>query len=186
MSDRSTLLTRATALTLLRLCLVPLLAWTIVAESWLAASLIFWLAVATDFADGCVARRYDEVTRLGGVIDHTVDALFVSVGCAALGSLGILPLALAAVIVLAFIQYAADSRIFAAQGLRASQLGRWNGIAYYVIVAVPIIRDALGWSWPGPGLVLTLGWLLVASTLLSMIGRFWQFILGQRARDSPA
>lgn len=179
-------LTRATALTLSRLCLAPVLVWAIAAQRAELATLVFWLAVATDFADGWVARRYGEVTRVGGVIDHAVDATFVSLGCAALAHVGVLPLALAPLIVLAFLQYAADSRVFAAQGLRASRLGRWNGIGYYVIVAVPIIRDALGLGWPGPRLVMTLGWLLVAATLLSMIGRFWQFILGRRARDSPA
>jgi hypothetical protein len=52
-----------------------------------------------------------------------------------------------------------------------SRLGRWNGIAYYVIVAVPLVRDALALAWPGAELVMALGWALVASTLASMIDR---------------
>ena len=38
-------------------------------------------------------------------------------------------------------------------------------------MAVPVIRDALGLDWPGAGLVWAFGWLLVASTLVSMLGR---------------
>ena len=186
MSVSGTLWTGATALTLARLVLAPLLGWAIAGERPELATLVFWLAVGSDFADGWVARRYGEVTRLGGVIDHAVDATFVSVGCVALANAGVLPTALAPLIVLAFLQYAADSRAFAAQRLRPSQLGRWNGIAYYVIVAVPIMRDTLGLGWPGPGLVLTLGWLLVAATLLSMLDRFRWFVLARRARDSHA
>ena len=53
-----------------------------------------------------------------------------------------------------------------------------------MIVAVPIMRDTLGLGWPGPGLLLALGWLLAASTLLSMLDRFRVFVRGQRARDS--
>ena len=174
------------ALTLLRLLLAPLLGWAIAFERPELATLVFWLAVGSDVADGWVARRYGEVTRLGGVIDHAVDATFVSVGCLALAHAGVLPVALAPLIVLAFLQYAADSKIFSAQRLRPSRIGRWNGVAYYVIVAVPIMRDALGLGWPAPGLVLALGWLLVAATLLSMLDRFRWFVLGRRARGSRA
>ena len=46
-----------------------------------------------------------------------------------------------------------------------------NGIAYYVIIAIPILRDALSLGWPGPMVVLALGWLLVASTLISIASR---------------
>jgi cardiolipin synthase len=186
MSAGDTLWTRATALTLLRLLLAPLLGWAIVVDRPELATVVFWLAVGSDVADGWVARRYGEVTRLGGVIDHAVDASFVSIGCLALAHVGALPVALAPLIVLAFLQYAADSKAFAAQGLRPSQLGRWNGIAYYVIVAVPIMRDTLEFGWPEPGLVMALGWLLVAATLLSMLDRFRWYVLGRRARDSRA
>jgi hypothetical protein len=56
-------------------------------------------------------------------------------------------------------------------GLLGSALGRWNGIAYYVAVAVPLVRDALALGWPGPALVRALGWGLVATTALSMLDR---------------
>jgi hypothetical protein len=46
-----------------------------------------------------------------------------------------------------------------------------NGIGYYVVVAVPIVRDALGLGWPGPLVVQAFGWLLVATTLVSMVLR---------------
>jgi cardiolipin synthase len=186
MAASGTLFTRATAFTLLRLLLAPVLAWAIAGARPEFAALVFWLAVASDVADGWLARRDGQVTRLGGVIDHAVDAVFVSVGCWALSQQGVLPGALALLIVLAFLQYSLDSRVFAAQRLRPSPLGRWNGIAYYVIVAVPIMRDTLGLGWPGPGLLLALGWLLAASTLLSMLDRFRAFVRGRRVRDSRA
>ena len=81
---------------------------------------------------------------------------------------------------------AVDSRAGPARPLRASWLGRWNGIAYYVIVAVPIVRDALGLGWPGPGLVTLLGWALVGTTLLSMADRLRLLLAARKASDSPA
>ena len=72
---------------------------------------------------------------------------------------------------MAFLQYALDARPLEGRGLRASALGRWNGVAYYVAVAVPIMRDAMGIGWPTPLLVEVLGWLLVASTGISIVDR---------------
>ncbi len=162
------MLTPANLLTLLRLLLALPFALAVRAGSPVAASLVFAIAAASDFADGRVARRRGEISTLGGFLDHAVDAAFVSVGAAALASVGVLPWPLAPLIAIAFIQYTLDSKLMQARGLRASSVGRWNGIAYYVIVAVPVVRDALGLGWPGAGLVRALGWALVASTLLSI------------------
>lgn len=181
MSVAATWSTRANALTLLRLLSVPVLAAAVLQDAPAVATAIFALAVATDFADGWVARRYGETTAFGGFADHAVDATFVTTGTAALACVGVLPEPLPYLIALAFAQYALDSRAVDASGLRASSLGRWNGIAYYVIVAVPIVRDALGLGWPSAELVLGLGWVLVGSTLLSMTDRLrtWLRARGQ-------
>jgi hypothetical protein len=78
---------------------------------------------------------------------------------------------LPAAVALAFLQYTLDSRALQGAPLRASALGRWNGIAYFVPIGTVVVRDALGLRWPPAGLVLGLGWLLVATTLLSMADR---------------
>jgi phosphatidylglycerophosphate synthase len=164
-------LTPANALTLLRLLLVAPFVVAVRGGAPLAASLVFALAAASDFVDGRVARRRGETSDHGGFLDHAVDATFVATGAAALASVGVLPALLAPSIAIAFVQYALDSRLLQASGLKASVLGRWNGIAYYVIVAVPVVRDALGLGWPGPSLVKALGWTLLATTLLSISDR---------------
>jgi cardiolipin synthase len=183
MSAASPWRTRANALTALRLAAAPALAAAICAGEPVVAVALFALAVATDFGDGWVARRYAEQSPLGGLMDHAVDAAFVTTGCAALASVSVLPALLPLLIPIAFVQYAVDSRAGRARPLRASRLGRWNGIAYYVIVAVPIVRDALHLAWPGAGLVVALGWLLSASTLASMADRWWA---GRGALRLPA
>jgi len=171
MSDRGRWQTRANALTGLRLLSAPVLAAAIALGLAPLALLVFAAAVATDFADGWIARRYGEVSPLGGRMDHAVDACFVTAGTAALAATGALPWLLPPAIALAFAQYALDSRARGSRGLRASWLGRANGIAYYVAVAVPIARDALGLGWPPAGLVRGLGFALVATTALSMAQR---------------
>jgi phosphatidylglycerophosphate synthase len=165
----------ADALTLLRLLTVPFFVLAVVTGSHGLAAGIFALAAVTDFADGRVARARGQTSDRGAFFDHVVDAVFVSAGAAALASVGVLPWPLAPLIAIAFVQYALDSKRMRARGLQASTLGRWNGIAYYVIVAVPVVRDALGLGWPGAGLVRALGWALVVSTLLSISDRLRWF-----------
>jgi phosphatidylglycerophosphate synthase len=179
-------LTRANLLTLLRLLSAPALFLAVMDERAGIATAIFFFAVATDVADGWVARRYAESSPLGGLADHSVDAIFVTTGTAALGAADVLPVFLAPLIAAAFTQYMLDSGALAMRGLRPSSLGRYNGIAYYVIVAVPIVRDSLGLAWPPPGLVMGLGWALVVSTLLSMADRLRLSLSGAKGRGAGA
>ncbi len=163
--------TRANALTALRIVCGPLLVLALLEHAAWPAFALFWLAVATDALDGRVARRFGESSALGGFLDHLTDAAFVSLGLAALALRGEAPALLPALVALAFLQYTLDSRVIQGNGLVASALGRWNGIAYFVPIGTVVVRDALGLGWPAAPLVLGLGWLLVASTLLSMADR---------------
>ncbi len=172
--------TRANALTGLRLAAAPALVAAIHFDAVWTAAALFALAVASDVADGRVARRFEEQSGLGRLIDHAADAAFVTAGTATLAHAGMLPALLPTLIALSFLHYALDARSSRAAGPRPSRLGRWNGIAYYAIVGVPIARDALAIGWPDPALVMALGWLLVGSTLLSIGDR----MLAARRRDS--
>lgn len=168
---RGSWLTRANALTGLRFAAALPLACAIAAGAAALAAACLAAAVATDLLDGRVARRFGESSALGGLLDHAADATTVVSGLAALAWRGAVPALLPPLIVLAFAQYALDSRALAGQRLRASVLGRANGIAYFALLGTPLVRDALGLAFPGPGLVRGLGWALVATTLLSVADR---------------
>ena len=167
----SRLRTRANALTALRLLCGPLLVLALREHATWPACALFWLAVASDALDGRVARRFGESSALGGLLDHLSDAAFVTLGLAALVARGEAPALLPVLVAAAFLQYVLDSRAIRGNALVASALGRWNGIAYFVPIGTVVVRDALGLAWPGGGIVLALGWLLVASSLLSMADR---------------
>ena len=171
MTTRSTWLTRANGVTCLRLLMAPLLVGAISTQRWGVAATIFAVAVTSDIADGYLARRYGESTPLGGAMDHAADALFVTAGTGALAAAGTLPVLLPPLIAAAFLQYAFDSRVGSGRPLRASAIGRWNGIAYFAILAVPLVSAALGLSWPGRELVMVAGWALVVSTAISILDR---------------
>lgn len=163
--------TWANGITFLRLVAVLPAALAIHAEAHGVALALYCLAVVTDLLDGRVARRRGEVSPLGGLLDHTTDAIFVSVGLLACALRGLLPIALPPLIVLAFAQYALDSRAIAGRPLRASFIGRWNGIGYFVLLGIPVVRDGLGLGWPPASWVTVIGWSLVVMTVLSMADR---------------
>jgi phosphatidylglycerophosphate synthase len=168
---RHTWLTWANSLTLLRLLAIGPAAWAIVSGHWLLAALLFTLAALTDLADGPLARRYDHATPMGGLFDHGTDALFVSITLGALAAAGYLNPLLPVLVALAFIQYMFDSKALAGAELRTSLIGRNNGIAYFVMVGIPVVREALQLSWPPLGWIAALAWLLVLSTAASMLDR---------------
>jgi CDP-diacylglycerol---glycerol-3-phosphate 3-phosphatidyltransferase len=125
------------------------------------------VAVATDNLDGPIARRTGTVSALGGSFDHTADFLFVTCGLFAGALRGAFPWVLPILIVAAFAQYVIDSYWVHGQGrLRKSQLGRYNGILYFVPLFMDIfIRMGLRFLHP---LLTLLVWMLVVSTLVSM------------------
>lgn len=184
-SEGSRWLTLANGITAIRFPLAPLCVYSILNDQFLLTFGFYWLAVASDLLDGRVARRRGEVSSLGGLLDHSSDALFVASGLGALALHGMIPWPLPILVAAAFVQYALDSRALAGRRLRTSELGRLNGIAYFALLGVPVVRDALGLGWPSPALVSGLGWLLVASTLLSMADRAISWTLSRKVRDSP-
>jgi CDP-diacylglycerol--glycerol-3-phosphate 3-phosphatidyltransferase len=167
--------TSANLLTLLRLVAAPLAAYAVWRRDDGAALLLFVFAIATDLLDGPLARRRGEASALGGLLDHATDATFVSLGLLACAYRDLVPLGLPLLVGVAFLQYTLDSRALRGRALRASRLGRWNGIAYFVLLGVPVVRDGIGLGWPPDSWVWILGWLLVGSTLVSIgaRGRLW-------------
>jgi phosphatidylglycerophosphate synthase len=168
--------TWANGLTLVRLLAIGPAAWAIFTGHWILASSLFVLAVITDMADGPLARRLDHASAFGGLFDHATDALFVSTSLAALAWTGFINLYLPPLVAFAFLQYVFDSRALAGAELRTSLIGRYNGIAYFVMVGIPVFRETLGLSWPADSWIAALAWLLVASTGISMLERGILFI----------
>lgn len=160
--------TAANALTIVRLVAAPVIALAIAYGANQIALASFVLAVATDVLDGKLARRSRTASAFGNLLDHATDATFVSAGLLACAVAGSVPLLLPLLIVAAFLQYVIDSRALRGATLRASALGRWNGVAYFVLLGTPVVRDGAGIGWPPDGLVRGLGWGLVATTLVSM------------------
>jgi phosphatidylglycerophosphate synthase len=143
------------------------------------------VALLTDFLDGPIARRSKTVTPLSGTFDHTTDFLFVTSGLFAGCVRGVFPWILPVLITAAFAQYFVDSYwIHRHRKLRGSKLGRYNGMLYFAPTAVET-ASRLGASFLRPVLTV-LVWLLVLSTLVSMVQRLMVDRLPEQLPGGPA
>lgn len=171
----------ANLLSLLRLLLAVPLAALVAHPSFLAGALaatLFCVAIATDVADGRLARARGTESALGRVLDHGADFLFVNAGLAAAASTGALTWLLPALVTFAFVQYVVDSYwLHRARELRMSALGRWNGILYFVPLGGVLLVE-LGLEFLASP-TRWVAWALVASTLASIVDRAFA------ARTSP-
>ena len=150
------------------------MAISVIASQWQLAAAIFWIAVATDLLDGPLARRRQQATQVGGVIDHASDATFVTLTLAAWVTHGWVPIALPLLVALSFTQYLLDSSSHRGQQLRASKLGRYNGICYFVLAGLPVMQLITGITPIPYDYLIYLGWGLVLTTVISMLDRWFR------------
>lgn len=84
-------LTIPNVLSLVRLLVMPLVWFDITGDRPVRALLVLAALVSTDWIDGYVARRFDQVSRLGKVLDPISDRILILIVVVALGVAGIVP-----------------------------------------------------------------------------------------------
>jgi cardiolipin synthase (CMP-forming) len=68
----------ANLLTLFRILIIPLFLYWIAEGRFGAALLLFFIASVSDFFDGYVARKFNQQTRLGQVLDPAADKILTT------------------------------------------------------------------------------------------------------------
>ena len=165
--NHSHYLTLPNALSGMRLLIAPLMVWMLLSGWFAVALVLFIVAVASDLADGYLARTLGQVTRLGRVLDHSADAVLVCGICSVYAYFGSLPVLLPLLIGFSFVQYVLDSEVLRGAQLRVSRLGRVNGIGYFVVAGMALVHSLLAMPWLG-FLITAVAWALVLSSLMSM------------------
>jgi len=160
-----------TWITLSRLLGVPLLLVWLHAptptQRWLAAG-VFLLAAATDWLDGYLARRLDQVTALGKVLDPLVDKLLVLAPLVALVELGTIP-AWGAFLILGRELAIAGWRVNQVQIAGANRWGKLKTVSQ--IAAIALLIAPLPYPWPQVAQMAF--WIAVVLTLLSGAIYLW-------------
>ncbi len=92
--------TAANVITFARLLGLPLFVWLVVgSQAYGIAFGVLTLVGTTDWIDGYVARRFDQVTRLGRIMDPLIDRALLATAGITLMLVGILPWPIVALIV---------------------------------------------------------------------------------------
>ncbi|MDX1891936.1 CDP-alcohol phosphatidyltransferase family protein [Mycolicibacterium sp. 050158] len=167
-SDR--ILTIPNALSVLRLVLVPVFIYLLVAQAngWAVAVLMF--SGFSDWADGKIARLVDnQSSRLGALLDPAVDRIYMVVVPVALASVGIVPWWFVVVLLVRDVVLASTLPVLRSRGLTALSvtyvgkaatfalmsgfplvlLGQWDALWSRVILAI-------GWAFLGWGMAMYL------------------------------
>lgn len=157
------------ALSFLRGLSGPIVFWAVTAEAWQLAFWLFVYAAASDFIDGPIARKLNRASDLGTRVDHVADCAFVFLALLALvvADVGAVPLLLPFVQLIAFAEYAFFKSPSSGR-LLPSKLGRYNGIAYFVIVGAVVTQLAFALDWIPFAWIYALGWVLILSTAASL------------------
>lgn len=163
-----------------RIVLIPAIGWTILNKHAALTIGLFVVVIVSDILDGIIARRTRQETRLGTLLDHGADAIFVVCITALFAWLGLLPWVLPPLIGFAFIQYALDSQVFTGAKLRPSSIGRWNGIAYFVVTGCAIFVHHFSSGAVFVSLLVSCGWLLAGTTAISILQRALHLLAARR------
>jgi CDP-diacylglycerol--glycerol-3-phosphate 3-phosphatidyltransferase len=159
-------------LTLIRLLLVPVLAWLLLADDgtdtllrW-AATAVFIVAALTDLADGEIARRSGTVTTLGKIADPVADKALTGVALVGLSLLGDLPWWVTIVILGREIVVTALRFVVIRHGvIPASRGGKAKTVAQ--VIAIALYLAPLG-EWADPVRIVAMA-IAVALTLITGI-----------------
>ena len=134
---------------MLRLVLAPVFAWTLADGAW--TPLVVWMvAVASDYADGPLARRAGGASGYGVLLDSSADIVFVLVALSA-GVAGgriawVVPVAIACAAAPYLAATVRRSRAAGGPARAYSAIGHWAGICNYALVGLV----AGGAAMPGP------------------------------------
>lgn len=157
------IMTPANVITMVRICLVPVFVVAIISpwpewigfaeldiwKAWIAAG-IFVVISCTDWLDGYLARKRNEVTDFGKFMDPLADKILVTAALLVLIELGALPSWVVLLIVAREFIVSGVRMVAASKGevIAASWYGKFKtvfqmiAIVLFVVKESPIVRDA--------------------------------------------
>jgi len=134
-------------LSMLRLALVPVFLVLLVLHEYIGALVVLVVASLSDLADGYLARRLNQVTRLGQLLDPAADRLYIFAALLGLAAGGLVPWWIVVVIVARDVFLLILGVVLASHGygpLPVHQLGKVATFALFF--GLPVIM--LGLAFP--------------------------------------
>ena len=134
-------------LSMLRLVLVPVFLVLIVLGDYVAALIVLIVASLTDLLDGFIARHFNQVTRLGQLLDPAADRLYIFAALIGLAAQGLVPWWIVVLIVSRDVMLLVLAVVLANHGygpLPVHQLGK--AATFALFFGLPVIM--LGLAFP--------------------------------------
>lgn len=178
------------ALTLLRIFFVPFLVAVLVQEKatyrlagWAfsnqAVALgIFLAAAATDLLDGYLARRWNQITTVGMLLDPIADKLLISAALISLVQIHLVPSWMAVLIIGREFAVSGLRSIAASEGytIQASEMGKTKMVAQVVAIALTLIAADHARVHPAATLALWGAMIFGLVSAADYARRFWRRI----------
>ena len=151
-------------LTLIRIALLPVVVWRFRKGDSMGALIVYLLAMLTDAVDGFIARRYNQVTALGKLLDPLADKLSLVTLIELFVADGQIPLWLMGIILLKEVAMVVGGAVALKRGIvvYALPIGKITTVAFITSIVVRF----LGWR-------MTADVLLGVSVVLSMVALVW-------------
>ncbi len=178
------------ALSTVRLILAIVVCGCIEWQAWWPALILFVLAASTDWIDGWWARKYQQVTKLGRILDPFVDKVIICGAMIALVGVPDSPIApwMATVVVARELLVTSLRGMVEGQGgdFSAKQLGKWKMVLQCAAIVAVLLQLCL--SSPTPAwLKLAIPvflWGMLALTIGSAVEYVMLVVRGSRASKS--
>jgi cardiolipin synthase len=165
-SGDSRIVTLPNVISLVRLACAPIFVWLLADDHLLAAAALLAVLGASDWVDGWIARRFDQGSKLGKMLDPVADRILLLVAAVALLVQGSVPLVVGILVLLREALVSVTALLLAAAGARRIDV-QWVGKAgtLALMVAFPLFLLADAVSGTGHDAALAAAWFMAVCGL---------------------
>lgn len=169
------------SITLIRIALVPVAAYYLWEQDYATAFVVFLSVAVSDFLDGALARRLNQISALGATLDPMADKLNMVSATLMLALHGELPLWLAAAIVVRDVIIVVGAVAYRYKlgrvEIAPTRLSKVNTFFEFAVLLL-VMASAAGWV-DAPGALQPLFALVFATVLASGLQYVW--VWGRKA-----
>jgi cardiolipin synthase len=154
-------------ISLVRLACAPVFVWLLAEDDLLAAAALLAVLGASDWVDGWIARRFDQGSNLGKVLDPVADRILLLLAAVALVVQGSVPLVVGILVLVREAAISVAVLALAAAGARRIDV-QWVGKAgtLALMFAFPLYLWADAISGTASDVVLTAAWFMAVCGLV--------------------
>lgn len=163
----SRIVTLPNAISLVRLGCAPVFVWLLADDELIAAAALLAVLGASDWVDGWIARRFDQGSDLGKVLDPVADRILLLVSAIALLVQGSVPLVVGVLVLARELLVSVAVLALAAAGARRIDV-QWVGKAgtLALMFAFPLFLWADAIHGDAHDVVLAAAWFMAVSGLI--------------------